>query len=239
MYQMIIVEDKHDQAEAALRLLSRYPRCGEFSRRVLTNAHELEAHIASGEKIDILVMDIDLGMQAPSGIDLVTRYFPAGCGAQVIYLTGYVEYCTRVYRTDHLYFLTKPTRQQDLDDALDKALVNLEAARSLSLSVQVQGSLVLLQPQRIRYLESDRRKVIVYSEGKRVETYATLTQMSRKLPRTFAQCHKSFLVNMVYIAELKKENITLVSGETIPVSQKKSKLMREAFLNYLQTRLSL
>lgn len=40
-----------------------------------------------------------------SGIHFVQKYFPAATGTQVIFITGYVEYCTKVYEANHLYFL--------------------------------------------------------------------------------------------------------------------------------------
>ena len=62
--------------------------------------------------------------------------FPTGSKTQVIYATGYIEYCTPVYETQHVYFLVKPVRQSTLDDALNMdardALVVLHPEAALS-----------------------------------------------------------------------------------------------------------
>lgn len=81
-----------------------------------------------------------------TGIDAVARFFPFGCGTQVIYLTGYAEYCSRAYRTEHVWYLLKPADQHDLDDALSRAIGNLERIRSRAIAVQSCGQTVSIVP---------------------------------------------------------------------------------------------
>ena len=121
MYQVVIVEDDAAQAEIIRSMIECSPRGGELAIEHVVDAESLTARLAEEPAIDVLVMDIELGSEDANGIDLVKRYFPAGCGTQVIYVTGFVEYCTSVYRTEHLYFLVKPFAQDDLDDALSRA----------------------------------------------------------------------------------------------------------------------
>ena len=114
MYQVVIVEDDAAQAEIIRSMIECSPRGGELAIEHVVDAESLTARLAEEPAIDVLVMDIELGSEDANGIDLVKRYFPAGCGTQVIYVTGFVEYCTSVYRTEHLYFLVKPFAQDDL-----------------------------------------------------------------------------------------------------------------------------
>ena len=187
--------------------------------------------------IDVLVMDIELGSEDANGIDLVKRYFPAGCGTQVIYVTGFVEYCTSVYRTEHLYFLVKPFAQDDLDDALSRVLERLEADSSKPLSVRLGSRVVLVEPSRISYIESDRRKVRIHAGAEEIEAYASLSDLAAELPASFIQCHKSFLVNMDHVKELKADSVVLSSNQVVPVSQKRRKFVREAVFSRVQSKL--
>lgn len=239
MYRLAIIEDDPAQLEAIEHLLERFPRCGELSVFHLAGAGELESYLAAepDARIDILLTDIMLGDQEPDGIQLVQRHFPPGCGTQVVYLTGHLQYCTKVYRTEHVYFLAKPVEQQDFDDALDKALANLSAVEARPLLVRSKGSVVPVMPSSISYIESLRRKVCIHAGGEAIETYASLGELSQKLPESFIQCHKSFLVNMDHIVELGKEDVRLQSGESVPVSQKRRKTVREAFFSHLRARL--
>ena len=237
MYQVVIVEDDAAQAEIIRSMIECSPRGGELAIEHVVDAESLTARLAEEPAIDVLVMDIELGSEDANGIDLVKRYFPAGCGTQVIYVTGFVEYCTSVYRTEHLYFLVKPFAQDDLDDALSRALERLEADSSKPLSVRLGSRVVLVEPSRISYIESDRRKVRIHAGAEEIEAYASLSDLSAELPASFIQCHKSFLVNMDHVKELKADSVVLSSNQVVPVSQKRRKFVREAVFSRVQSKL--
>ncbi|WP_143412183.1 LytR/AlgR family response regulator transcription factor [Arabiibacter massiliensis] len=181
-------------------------------------------------------MDIVLGSRACDGIEAVKRFAPDGCGTQVVYVTGHPEYCTKVYQTEHVYFLTKPVAQAHLDDALGKALANLERAASRPIAVQTGGTVHALVPERIDFIESDRRKVRIHQGQEVIEAYASLAELAEKLPASFVRCHKGFLVNMDHIAKLQSSDVLLRSGELVPLSQRRRPAVRESFIAHLQGR---
>lgn len=236
MYRLVIVEDECEQAAATQHMLDCFPRRDELSVTLLTSAAAFEAFLAEtpAPDVDILLMDIELGASKDNGIDLVAKHFPAGCGTQVIYATGHIEFCTRVYQTEHVYFLTKPLNQADFDAAFTKALENLETLAKRPLRVRVNETTVLVPPHKIRYIESVLRKVRLFTGGEPIETYASISKLEQDLPDNFTRCHKSFLVNMDYIAELQKDAIRLRTGELVPISQRKRKEMRDEFFAYLR-----
>lgn len=78
----------------------------------------------------------------------------------------------------------------------------------------------LIKPEKVRFVESDRRKVRIDLQGEVVETYASLARMQERLPGCFLRCHKSFLVNAAYIEAVGKSRIALVGGGEVPVSQR-------------------
>lgn len=237
MYQVVLVEDDATQAEILRRMVGRSPRGGEVVVEHISDAASLEVRLAEGSPVDILMMDIELGSEDANGIDLVKRHVPAGSGTQVIYVTGFVEYCTSVYRTEHLYFLVKPFAQDDLDDALSRVLERLEADSSKPLSVRLGSRVVLVEPSRISYIESDRRKVRIHAGAEEIEAYASLSDLAAELPASFIQCHKSFLVNMDHVKELKADSVVLSSNQVVPVSQKRRKFVREAVFSRVQSKL--
>lgn len=237
MYQVVIVEDDAAQAEILCRMIERSPRGGEVAITHIADVSSLTARLAEDSPVDILMMDIELGASDTNGIDLVKRCVPAGCGTQVIYVTGFIEYCTSVYRTDHVYFLSKPVAQDDLNDALNRAFERIQTRASKPLSIRLGGRVVLVAPGDIGYIESDRRKVHIHTRSEDIETYGSLSDLATELPASFIQCHKSFLVNMDHVKELRADGVLLSWGKTIPVSQKRRKLVREAIFAHIQAKL--
>ena len=233
MYRLFILEDQAEQAEMLERMISTYVHHGELVITRFSGIEELEDHLRTGEAPDILITDIMLGDDSVPSVDFIQRRFPSGCGTQIIYVTAYIEYCTRVYRTEHVYFLTKPVAQDDLCDALDKAFANLRSLAGRAIAVRTGSSIVALEPRTILYAESDRRKLRIHTHARVIETYMPLSELAGRLPTTFIQPHKSFLVNMAYIQEMQKSDILLTNGELVPMSQKRGRQMRETFLDYL------
>ena len=63
--------------------------------------------------------------------------------------------------------------------------------------------------------------------------YGSLTAMAAALQWQFVQCHKSFIVNLEYAVELRKEGFVMASPDKIAVSQTKRKEARRSFTKYL------
>lgn len=237
---VLVVDDDISQAQALERLLEQYPTRKAFEVEICTSLEAVDERLRHGLVPDIVFMDVVLdGSDGAStnGITAVQKLLKQCPGVQVIYVTGHVEYCTRVYRTSHVYFLTKPLQAEDFNDALSKALENLEKRIARPFGVKVGGRIMRVLPADIEFVESDRRKVRIHLAGQVIEAYESLGGIARKLPDSFVQCHKSFLVNMEKIAEMRSDQIDLLSGATVPISQKRSRVTREAFMDFLRERL--
>ena len=99
-----------------------------FSISVCSSAESLREE-AVRKAPDIVLMDILLGED--NGIELAKEVFPRERGAAVIFISGYAEYCTDVYEAEHVYFLLKPIRSEQLRNAIEKALAALPDEENL------------------------------------------------------------------------------------------------------------
>ena len=257
-YTVCIVEDNAECAAALIDRVAASPFSEGLVIHEMASRAELESFVSEGRAIDILITDINLGTDAADGISMVRDLFPTGSKTQVIYATGYIEYCTPVYETQHVYFLVKPIRQSALDDALKKALENLAGQNAqggrdsqagqgtradvppksspCSLTFNVRGRTIVVDADRIEYLESERRKLRLHADGSVVEVYCSLADAQDMLPEGFVRCHKSFVVNLADIVEIGKDDILVKSGSRVPMSQKRRHEVKEALLDYLKAR---
>lgn len=237
MYDVVILDDDSAQRDIELRAVAACPGAdGLFRVKAMGDIDEFERYVSEGNNVDILVTDIVFGGEE-NAIDVVARLSSQGFAMQVIYVTGYIDYCTSVYRTRHAYFLTKPFDQRDFDSAISRCLDNLaDEEKSRPLVLTSQGRVVCVFPDDIDYIESDRRKVIVHAGERVVESYASLSEIAEKVPVSFVRCHKSYLVNMDRIAELVGGEAVMRSGARVPVSQRYRRAMRDKFVGYLMAK---
>lgn len=234
-YTVAIVEDDDKQANILQHMILRCRNDSEIEIVRFSSFDDLEKRAS---RIDIALMDIRLGDESRTGIDAAATMFPQGSGTQVIYVTGYPEYCTEVYQTEHIYFLTKPVMQADLNNALGKAIERIRCDGERPLGISSGNRLVRVLPRKISYIESDRRKVRVHlADSAVLETYHSMKALAPLLPSSFVRCHKSFLVNMAFIDELQSDAVCMLSGELVPMSRTSRRQVRERFASYLRARL--
>lgn len=232
MYRVLIVDDEREAVDALARMVSVSPFADRLEL-VGEREGEVPTPDALGGGVDILLMDIQLGDAVPTGIELVDALISRASDVQVIYVSGYLEFAPEAYHTRHTWFLAKPVRQDALNSALERALANLDRSRRKTLLVRSGSSLVQVSPSKVLYVESDRRKVRIHEGERVVETYAKIDDVQRNLPDQFERCHKSFLVNMDCIVEVGTTDVSLVNGETIPVSQRRRRALCDRLVEYV------
>jgi DNA-binding LytR/AlgR family response regulator len=230
MRYLAICDDDPDILARLQRMAEEY-FVGDCRTRTFPGGAELKKALAGGYRPEIVFMDIVLNGQ--NGIQLVQELFPDHFGAEVIFVTGYAEYCTDVYEANHIYFLLKPVLPEKLYMALDKAQKMLRASESSAVTIRVDGTLRRVFLSDIRYLESRGRKLLAYLNGETIGFYGTLTEYAGLLGPSFLQCHKSFLVNMNEIRSVQTDCFELFCGACVPISHKRYAESKAAFLDFL------
>ena len=166
---------------------------------------------------------------------MVADLLAAGLNAQVVYLSGYDVYHTRIYRTPHACYLQKPFRQADVDEALTQAVAGLRQVGGHPVRFHLKGEERVVSPRDIIYIESNRRRVQVHLRCESFETYARLADLERELPPSFVRCHQSFLVNLDYVSSLGTSAIELVGGGSVPVSRRYRPGVRDALFAHIRS----
>ena len=235
VYRLIVAAATVQERDARLETLRSAEGAAAFEVEACVGARELARVLAERGVPDVLVLDtvLDAVPGGSDGIDFVRCHPDLACAAQVIYWDARPENVTRAYTTRHVYHLLEPVTPEDVTDALATAARALRNADARRLFLRVEGRMRAVQPSRITYVESDRRKLHIHAGKDVLTTYATLDALMRDLPDTFVRCHKSFLVNMRYIAFIEATRIGLLSGEVVPVSQKRRRATQEAFARYV------
>lgn len=241
------------------RLLEQVDACarslltGGIDLKEFECAEHLAAYVRAGGHLDILLADIVLdpspvekadssgtrgarsssvGEGSLTAIDAVKRLMLPQRGVQVIYVTGYDQYHTRAYETEHACFLVKPIDDGELAFALQRALERAACKWAEPLRIRCGFEERIVEPRDIIYIESERRVLNIHTALETIRTYGKLVDLEDSLPVGFVRCHKSFLVNMHYIKAIGQGELRLVQGERVPVSQSRRRATQEAVRAY-------
>lgn len=207
---------------------------GEDYRVVTMNrCQELVGMVHLNECVpDLLIMDINLS--DGNGIETVKFLQKLHPKLKVIYLTGVIGYATEIFETTPSYFLVKPIRENELCDAINKVLRELETEREDYFVIKTSGSETVISRKDIMYIESRGRKLILYmSDGRKNEIYDKMDLVQERLGASFIRSHKSFLINMKYIIERTNKEFYLSDGKVLPISKPNLKESKLRFISYL------
>ena len=106
------------------------------------------------------------------------------------------------------------------------------------LIIRVENSSYKIPADKIYYIESDNRKVRVVTGTESYSYYARLSDLEEELRDSFFRIHKGYLVNLEYIQEFNKTEVTLLSGEHLLISKYKYQDFVKAYLGYIKERRS-
>ena len=202
--------------------------------KTFSNAGTLMSYLYK-HKPELLIMDIDLN--GVNGIKLVCEIHEKYPGLSVIFVSGYISFCSAVYEADHIYFLPKPINKQDFIKAMAKVHNKIEKLREQQLLVKSRNNIAYIHYEDIIYIENSGRKVRIQTNDSLLEAYMSIEKLSETLDSRFVHCHKSYIVNMDYIKTKYKNMFVLKNGLKIAISQSRLAQTKSAYLTYLGDKL--
>jgi len=187
-------------------------------------------------EIDIVFLDIKIGES--NGIDIASDLQEINPDLQIIFISGYDDYYINVYDVDHLFFLRKPIEADALAKALSRAEEKLSERSEKVFLIRSKRSSVNVGFCDIIFFEKDLRRIVLHSMNETYSFYGKFDDITPQLNEDFIRCHNSFVVNIDKVRCMEANILTMADGSKIPVSRKHVKETREAYLSYLERRLS-
>ena len=100
--------------------------------------------------------------------------------------------------------------------------------------VKTKRQNIILEKGNIYYVESRGKKVAVHTAGETIEVYSSMHGLAGQLGTGFYRCHRSYLVNMAYVAEYSHESIILSNGAYVYLAKEKYGEFVKAYMRYLR-----
>ena len=167
--------------------------------------------------VDILFLDIH--MDELSGVELLESSL---ISAEVIFTTAYEQYALKGFELSVTDYLLKPFSFQRFLQAVNKAKENLtkppEGVGAEFIFVKTENRLEKITVSEILFIEGMRDYRRIHTQGKRVMTLQTFTELEQLLPqRRVCRVHKSFMVGIEQIESIERGRI-LIDKQRIPIS---------------------
>ncbi|MBN8782207.1 MAG: DNA-binding response regulator [Sphingobacteriales bacterium SCN 48-20] len=175
--------------------------------------------MAQQQKVDLIFLDVQ--MPELTGIQFM-KILAGKC--KVILTTAYEEYALQAFDLDVVDYLLKPFSFERFAAAVQKARERLqpllrESNTAEHLFIKTEYKIVRVAVKDIRYMESMRDYVSVYTENERILTLQSLRAFEEQLRHTsLMRVHKSYIVNLDRIDKVERRRI-VIGDKYIPIGE--------------------
>ena len=184
------------------------------------------------EEKDWWLILLDIQMEGEDGVSLAKYLRGEDEKLQILFITALPDYIEEGYDVSALHYLIKPIRRDKFFQCLDKA-AKKEEEESYLLLTTVQGEKVRAAQKEIMYMEAFAHTVQIHTKEEILEVRCGINTLEEQLEgKNFIRCHRSYIVGLAYTARIKKKELLLDDGTSVPVSRRLFQEVNRAFVAY-------
>ena len=198
-------------------------------------------YFADGVEHDILFLDIELEGpgQDMDGMKMARQIRSMEDTKQpiIIFITGYEKYVYDAFDVGAFQYLLKPVDEQKFAGVFRRAAEQAAAYTGQdkkALMIQYGGTGKTIPLRDIYYMESQNHKIAVHMKDGVLEYYAKMSDLEEELQGQFCRVHKGYLINLSYVDEYNKTEVTLTNGDKLLISKYKYEDFVKAYLRFMQ-----
>ena len=231
---LAICDDQPDELEALAALLQKYQNKRQVNCRfkIFHSAAEL-LDAAKEEAFTLYILDIM--MPGTNGIATAKEIRSFDTVADIVFLTSSQVFAYESYEVKAREYLLKPIQEHTLFPILDQILLNEQKPQE-GLTIKVGTTLVRILFSQLEYVEVIRKHLCFnLTNGQVHEIFGTLKDYEDILLSRpeFMQVHRSYIVNMMQVAEFSPSGIRTFSGRQIPISRLLYSQVKKEYMNLL------
>ena len=238
MYDVLIVEDDAQAAEALGGCLARYGQEKGLAFRVSWLASALE-FMERRPQADLIFMDIDMpgltGMEAAEDLRSYDSETP------LVFVTNLAQYAVHGYAVDATDFIVKPVEYGPFSLRMARVMRVLERRASRRpISVPTKEGMRLFAAGDVVYVEVDGHYLRYHlADGSEARTRGTMRQVEEDLrDEAFVRVANGLLVNAQHVRQLRRDEIVLSTGEVLWFSRARRKEAQAQIVRLLGERRS-
>lgn len=189
----------------------------------------LQAHKA----YDLIFLDID--MPGMSGIETAKKLRQYDKKVKLVYVTSYKDFAGQAFAVHAFSYLVKPVSKVNIHKMLAEAFAYyMEEEAPVQVAFDTMQGNVIFNTRDIYYFEYVSRKVRICTKSGEFYVKARITDIYCKMKDYgFEMPHKSYVVNLYYIKSVMGNDICMVNGDLVLLSQKKAAVFRQLLCAYI------
>lgn len=186
------------------------------------------------EDIDIFLLDIQ--MNELSGMDIARKIREIDKNTvEIIFTTSLIEYVQEGYEVRAYRYLLKPIEFKDIKKHITACIEEIHMRKDKYLVISNKYDNYKIKIDTILYIEVQNKDITIHTLDSDYKVKMSMNKIEKELKEySFFRCHKSFLININFVENVKQYIAILENGQEVPVSRYKFKQFKTVFLNSLR-----
>lgn len=185
------------------------------------------------EKRDFGIIFLDIELPMLSGIE-VGHYIRNNLKneiLQIVYISAKKGYAMELFEYRPINFLVKPLDQEKVAKVIDKYFIITEQNNHV-FEYKRRTEYYKVPMSEILYFERQNRKVKIYTKnGESDEFYESMENIYVNVKNyNFLFIHKSIIVNYQFIKRIAYEEVVMIDGTILPISQSRRKAIKSMYM---------
>lgn len=205
-----------------------------------------DEYLSAKKEYELLFLDIEMKstVSGMNGIGMARHIRQIEHTKQpiIIFVTGYEKYVYDAFDVGAFQYLLKPINEQKFNEVFRRAAEEIISEKERHKKMQHKKMLIIqyantskaIPLDNIYYMESQRHKVIIHMKTGELEYYAKLGDLEQELQGRFFRIHKGYLVNLAYVDEYSRAEVTLVNGDKLMISKYKYSDFVKSYLRFIR-----
>ncbi|MFR3567745.1 MAG: LytR/AlgR family response regulator transcription factor [Paraclostridium sordellii] len=233
MLNIVICEDEIEQQEILKDYLEQILNeiNSKYEILIFNSGEELFKNYPNN--IDIFLLDIQMdglnGMEVARKIRQIDKK-----EVEIIFTTSLIEYIQEGYEVRAYRYLLKPIKLEDLKKHIILCIEELTKNKESYIAVNEKNNTCKVKISEITYIEIQKREMTIHTINEDYNINSSMSKLENELSKyNFYRCHKSFMVNIDFIKNIKQYIAILDNKEEVPISRYRFKETKSRFLSYL------
>ena len=237
-----------DDEPLALKKLVTYIKKVPYLELVAQCRSAIEAQqVIKDQEVEAIFLDIN--MPDLNGLDFAKSIQNHSTGPVMVFTTAYSEYAIEGYKANAVGYLLKPYGFDEFEAAAQKVKdiceIRQQSAAAVEVSTDTDDSVIYVKSDykivrididKINYIEAMSEYLRISCEGreKPVIVLLSMKKIEEHLPSSkFMRIHRSFIINLDKISEVKKNHVMLSGDVSLPIGDN----YKDTFMNYLNSKI--